>query len=375
LMIHGDCSSRGCYAMTDEQIGEIYALARESFFGGQKAFQVEAFPFRMTATNMAKHRNSPHMAFWRMLKEGYDHFEVTRIEPKVDVCERKYVFDAAASADSSKPKFSAAGKCPVYEVPAEIAAAVAEKQQSDEKQFAELSNSGTPTAPIVTGRDGGMNPVFVAAATPSETGTADPMLRAMAPVTPGTVPANVVPPGTSDTSGVASAKPATQLASAGPGRPVEASTGGNLFGGLFSSKGDGPSKDTNAQSKKSDGILDSMSRLVGLRGSEPDPTPAPGTPMPKTKPTFSTASVVGASRAKPDPSETAPRPTGTIPVATTQGAIQAPANAGAIAPRAKPQPLPENAQTASAAPANGQISGSQPVLPGSTFDSRWGGFR
>ena len=29
LMIHGDCSSRGCYAMTDEQIAEIYALARE----------------------------------------------------------------------------------------------------------------------------------------------------------------------------------------------------------------------------------------------------------------------------------------------------------------------------------------------------------
>src|SRR6202795_4832679 len=32
LMVHGDCSSRGCYAMTDEQIQEIYALARESFF-------------------------------------------------------------------------------------------------------------------------------------------------------------------------------------------------------------------------------------------------------------------------------------------------------------------------------------------------------
>jgi murein L,D-transpeptidase YafK len=39
LMIHGDCSSAGCYAMTDEQIAEIhrprrpaavvYALARE----------------------------------------------------------------------------------------------------------------------------------------------------------------------------------------------------------------------------------------------------------------------------------------------------------------------------------------------------------
>ncbi len=29
LMVHGDCSSRGCYAMTDEQIAEIYSLGRE----------------------------------------------------------------------------------------------------------------------------------------------------------------------------------------------------------------------------------------------------------------------------------------------------------------------------------------------------------
>ena len=48
LMVHGDCSSRGCYAMTDEQIAEIYALARESFKGGNTSFQLQIFPFRMT---------------------------------------------------------------------------------------------------------------------------------------------------------------------------------------------------------------------------------------------------------------------------------------------------------------------------------------
>src|SRR5262249_53848858 len=94
LMVHGDCSSRGCYAMTDDQIGEIFALGRDAFSGGQKSFQVQAYPFRMTALNMAKHRNSPHMAFWRMIKRGYDHFEVTRQEPAVNVCEKHYVFDA-----------------------------------------------------------------------------------------------------------------------------------------------------------------------------------------------------------------------------------------------------------------------------------------
>ncbi len=102
LMVHGDCSSRGCYAMTDEQIQEIYALARESFFGGQKDFQFEAFPFRMTALNMAKHRNNPNFAFWKMIKEGYDHFEATHQEPKVAVCEKRYVFDAAAPENASQ---------------------------------------------------------------------------------------------------------------------------------------------------------------------------------------------------------------------------------------------------------------------------------
>ena len=94
LMIHGDCSSRGCYAMTDEQIGEIYSLARESFLGGQPSFQIQAYPFRMTPTNLARHRTSPHLAFWKMLKIGNDHFEATHLEPKVDVCDKHYVFDA-----------------------------------------------------------------------------------------------------------------------------------------------------------------------------------------------------------------------------------------------------------------------------------------
>src|ERR1700748_1589746 len=84
LMVHGDCSSRGCYSMTDEQISEIYALARESFFGGPRAFQVQAYPFRMTPANFAKHRNNPNIPFWRMLKEGSDEFELTRQEPVVE---------------------------------------------------------------------------------------------------------------------------------------------------------------------------------------------------------------------------------------------------------------------------------------------------
>ena len=82
LMIHGDCSSSGCYAMTDEQIGEIYSLARDSLLGGHPSFQVQAYPFRMTPANLARHRTNPHMAFWKMLKIGNDHFETTHLQPK-----------------------------------------------------------------------------------------------------------------------------------------------------------------------------------------------------------------------------------------------------------------------------------------------------
>src|SRR6266705_4195438 len=165
LMVHGDCSSRGCYAMTDDQISEIYALARESFFGGQRAFQVQAYPFRMTPANMAKHRDNPNMPFWQMLKEGNDHFEVTQREPKVDVCDKRYVFDAEVPADAGSVRqvsFNPIGTCPASQVGREIAAAVAEKQRKDRLQTAELISQGTPTVPVRTGIDGGMHPVFLA---------------------------------------------------------------------------------------------------------------------------------------------------------------------------------------------------------------------
>ena len=124
LMIHGDCSSRGCYAMTDEQIGEIYSLARESFLGGQPSFQIQAYPFRMTPANLARHRTSPHLAFWKMLKIGNDHFEATHLEPKVDVCDKHYVFDAQQPPKGSKSlAFDPTGKCPAFVVNPQIARA------------------------------------------------------------------------------------------------------------------------------------------------------------------------------------------------------------------------------------------------------------
>lgn len=109
LMVHGACSSSGCYSMTDDSISEIYAFGRDAFRGGQRDFQIQAFPFRMTAANMARYKNDPNYGFWKMLKQGYDTFEATKVPPKVDVCEKRYVFNVP-TADGQA--LSPTGMCP-----------------------------------------------------------------------------------------------------------------------------------------------------------------------------------------------------------------------------------------------------------------------
>jgi murein L,D-transpeptidase YafK len=161
LMIHGDCSSSGCYAMTDEQIGEIYSLARDTFFGGQPSFQVQAYPFRMTPANLARHRNNPHMAFWKMLKIGNDHFQATHLQPKAEVCNRRYVFDAQQPPNSSQPLvFDPKGRCPAFIVNPKIARAALAKQRADDLEYAQLVKNNVSVAPIYSGLDGGMNEIF-----------------------------------------------------------------------------------------------------------------------------------------------------------------------------------------------------------------------
>jgi murein L,D-transpeptidase YafK len=160
LMIHGDCSSSGCYAMTDEQIGEIYSLARDSL-GGRSSFQIQAYPFRMTPANLARHRTNPHLAFWKMLKIGNDHFEATHLEPKVEVCNRRYVFDAQQPPNSPNPLvFDPKSQCPAFVVNPKIARAALRKQRADDLEYAQLVKDNVSLAPIYSGLDGGMNEVF-----------------------------------------------------------------------------------------------------------------------------------------------------------------------------------------------------------------------
>ncbi|CAN5410394.1 murein L,D-transpeptidase [soil metagenome] len=245
LMVHGDCSSRGCFAMTDEQIAEIYALGRESFFGGQRAFQFAAFPFKMTPVNMARHRNNPNMPFWKMIKQGYDHFEVTRQEPKVEFCENKYVFDAVALPNASRaPTFNAAAKCPAYVVPAEIADAVRAKEQQDDAKVAELIAKGTPVAMRRPDVDGGMNKVFASKIPDGSTGLSEPDLpgaqSAALARAPGTIPSHVNPPKPNIAPTATSFAADEPSVAAQPGsRVASASSDGSFFSNLAKKVGIG----------------------------------------------------------------------------------------------------------------------------------------
>ena len=340
LMIHGDCSSRGCYAMTDEQIGEIYSLARESFLGGQKQFQIQAYPFRMTPVNLARHRTNPNMPFWKMIKEGSDHFEVTHMEPKVDVCDRHYVFDAQQPANSTKPfAFSPSGRCPAYEVADEIAGPALEKQRNDEYQIAQLTRFNAPVAPIVMGTDGGMNRVFVA------------RLQETQPVydNDGHIHAPPVHPGM------------PQPTISGPREDPEASvktasvqkTG--LFGGLF----DRTTTQSTSQSTSQVAAANTGSSSEGFFARLFKPkTEVAAQPAPQATATLAAI--------KPAP---APRKVETAKVESQKVEPQKAEASAAAAPRAQAP------QVASAAPTSGLIKGAQPLVPAGSFDSRWAGLQ
>ena len=156
IMVHGACSSAGCFSMTDDQIAEIYAIAREAFAGGQKTIQMQSLPFHMTAENLAKHRLDPNMKFWKDLKVGADSFDVTKQEPQVAFCGRRYVFNAAPQAGA---RMDASEACPPLQENESIKAAVAEKEREDQAKVAELIAKGVQPVKVVYA-DGGQNPEF-----------------------------------------------------------------------------------------------------------------------------------------------------------------------------------------------------------------------
>ncbi|WP_245450981.1 murein L,D-transpeptidase [Borborobacter arsenicus] len=154
LMVHGACSSSGCYAMTDQGVAEIYAVVREALRGGQTSFQVQALPFRMTPQNMARYSSDPNIEFWKNLKEGYDIFEVTRRQPKISACGGRYVFDAEFEGGEPADPLAA---CPP--LVAQASPALVAKREADSRAMQAAIASGSAFTTHAYS-DGGMHPSF-----------------------------------------------------------------------------------------------------------------------------------------------------------------------------------------------------------------------
>jgi len=272
-----------------------------------------------------------------MIKEGYDHFEVTRREPKVDVCEKKYVFDATKTPDAKRdPVFDPAAKCPAYVIPDEVAEAVREKQQQDQVETAKLISKGTPVARMNTGIDGGMHKVFAAKLPEGSTGLSEGgegqglSLVALSRA-PGTIPSTVNPPRGPVTSPqeplVASMTPAPTAAT----RVASAS----------------------APNAQSDGFFSNLARKVGL-GVSGDTT-ASAQPIPARP------KVIEAKRNEPSPHPevSAAKP---LKPETKQAA-------------AHPAPKPETPAATAASPKDALVAGSQPIVQANSFESRFSAFK
>jgi len=98
LMVHGGCSSIGCYAMTDQVVDEIWRLVTAALDDGQARIPVHVFPFRMTERNLRLRKGDKWSGFWADLKKGYDLFEANHVPPKVSVCDGRYAFEAGSPA-------------------------------------------------------------------------------------------------------------------------------------------------------------------------------------------------------------------------------------------------------------------------------------
>lgn len=112
IVIHGYCSSIGCFAIDNEAIEELYGLLLAAVQNGQNQIPVHIFPFKLTAEALKKHlglkedrdwiifekmaqsrgkyqntaqfKYDEYYDFWSNLIPIYDYFEKNRRVPDVN---------------------------------------------------------------------------------------------------------------------------------------------------------------------------------------------------------------------------------------------------------------------------------------------------
>jgi hypothetical protein len=283
------------------------------------------------------------MAFWRMIKRGYDLFEVTHDEPHVDVCNKQYVFNAE-SPNGAPLHFNPRGQCPAYQLNPEVADALQAREAEQNQQFADYVARGTPTVPVKTGTDGGMHPTFLAKLGQKNllAGMFEPKIIG---AQPGSVGNNVNPPREADVvtaSLGASESPAPTTASYSPPTP------------------DNSQVRSRAVASSGPNMLDRVGSFLGFNKSEPAAPPpstekVPLPPRPKAIASFRPSIVAHAQAAPTHPQ---------------QRVAEAPA-----APQPQQQPAPAAMPTPASVPSSGVISGAVAPMQAASFDARWNATR
>lgn len=111
-MIHGECKSIGCYAMTNTYMDEIYRYVEAAFAYGQSRVDISIYPFRMTEQNLKRHASSSYIAFWRQLKPGYDYFAKNHQPPMMTVDNGQYVLGQPLMSSGQMTQYASASPTP-----------------------------------------------------------------------------------------------------------------------------------------------------------------------------------------------------------------------------------------------------------------------
>ena len=97
IMIHGDCASIGCFAMTDPVIEPIYTLVEAALAAGQSSVSVHVFPWRPGAGEPTP-PTPEAAALWSQLRPALDALDRTGRPPVVRVKKDRYEIEPLESA-------------------------------------------------------------------------------------------------------------------------------------------------------------------------------------------------------------------------------------------------------------------------------------
>jgi murein L,D-transpeptidase YafK len=92
ILIHGKCSSIGCFSLTDRFVEDIYEVIAAALDAGQPRITVQVFPFPLTRASLERHAGDAWIDFWVRLKRGHDLFLRDGLPPRTFVCLGEYAF-------------------------------------------------------------------------------------------------------------------------------------------------------------------------------------------------------------------------------------------------------------------------------------------